>query len=142
MGFASELADHRLHNRTGRTMIWELDEGADSADRSMPSCVSERPAAPNHDSTAHDLERVEQLLERCWREIDHTELGVKLSDLVRLLEFKGKLRPAADAERTFWSMIDQMRREELARFSDAGAEDRADDTLATDHETGAQADLE
>ena len=65
-----------------------------------------------------DLDLVEQLIDRARRELDGAELNVKLADLVRLLEFKSKLQPAVDAERAFWSMIDQMRREEL---QDCGA---------------------
>jgi len=69
------------------------------------------PASPPDRS---DLARVEELLERCWRELDTTDLNVKLTDIVRLLEFKSRLRPAADAEAVFWSLINQLRREELA----------------------------
>ena len=140
MGFASQLAEHRLRRYTGQTMIWELDESADAVDQSVPPGIAESPTATEHDSSARDLELVEQLLERCWREIDHTELSVKLSDLVRLLEFKGKLRPAADAERTFWSMIDQMRREELACFGDVGGENTAGETHADSSDIDNQAD--
>ena len=64
-----------------------------------------------------DLDLVEQLIDRARRELDGTELNVKLADLVRLLEFKSKLQPAVDAERAFWSMIDQMRHEELRDYS-------------------------
>lgn len=63
---------------------------------------------------------VEDLLDRCWREVDASSLNVKLADIVRLLEFKNKLRSAADAEQTFWMMIDEMRREELGRFGLVG----------------------
>lgn len=75
------------------------------------------PATP-----AGDLRMVEQLLDRCWREIDASELNVKLTDIVRLLELKSKLSPSADAERTFWEIIDQLRVEELAEFG-ASADD-------------------
>lgn len=71
----------------------------------------DQPATP-----AGDLRMVEQLLDRCWREIDASELNVKLTDIVRLLELKSKLSPSADAERTFWEIIDQLRVEELAEF--------------------------
>jgi HEAT repeat protein len=64
---------------------------------------------------------VQQLLDRCWDELDGTELNVKLTDLVRLMELKSRLSPAADAERTFWGMIDRMRHEELAEYGDNAA---------------------
>ncbi|MBI3872160.1 MAG: hypothetical protein HY304_03675 [candidate division Zixibacteria bacterium] len=76
-------------------------------------------------SAARDLELVEQLIERCRREIDTADLNVKLTDLVRLLEFKTKLRPSVDAERAFWTMIDQMRHEELGGFGEPDFADRS-----------------
>ena len=63
-----------------------------------------------------DLEMVEDLLERCWRELGASELNAKMADIVRLLEFKNKLRATEDAERTFWAIINHIRREELSDF--------------------------
>jgi len=80
--------------------------------------AADQQSSANGNGSAHDLHMVQQLLERCWREIDASELNVKLTDLVRLLELKGKLSPQADAEQTFWSLIDQMRRDQLADFGD------------------------
>ncbi|MEW5702770.1 MAG: hypothetical protein AB1792_11145 [Candidatus Zixiibacteriota bacterium] len=104
-------------------MKWELleDDRSVDVDRSVsavpaPHEIPQRPLSS--DSSHRDLELVEQLLDRCWREIDSSDLNVKLTDLVRLLEFKEKLRPAVEAQKTFWAMVDQMRREELAQFSD------------------------
>lgn len=70
---------------------------------------------PQHSdrSVSGDLAAVERLIERCERELADNELNVKLADYVRLLEFRAKLKPAVDAEKTFWSMIADMRREEL-----------------------------
>ena len=68
-------------------------------------------------SAAHDLDAIERLIERCERELADTDLNVKLTDFVRLLEFRSKLKPAVDAEKTFWSMINDMRHEELTRWS-------------------------
>ena len=64
-------------------------------------------------TAAHDLTAIERLIERCERELSDTDLNVKLTDYVRLLEFRAKLKPAVDAEQTFWSMIHDMRRDEL-----------------------------
>ena len=63
-----------------------------------------------------DLEMVEDLLDRCWREVGASELNAKMADIVRLLEFKNKLRATADAERTFWALINHIRQEELSDF--------------------------
>ncbi len=68
-----------------------------------------------HRSVSHDLEAIEALIERCERELSDTDLNVKLTDFVRLLEFRAKLKPAVDAEKTFWSMINDMRHEELSQ---------------------------
>ncbi|MEW5875314.1 MAG: hypothetical protein AB1752_09055 [Candidatus Zixiibacteriota bacterium] len=87
------------------------EHGTDSAPIRILMDSDSPPASPADRS---DLARVEELLERCWRELDTTDLNVKLTDIVRLLEFKSRLRPAADAEAVFWSLIHQLRREELA----------------------------
>lgn len=71
-----------------------------------------------------DFEMIEELLDRCWREVDASELNVKMADIVRLLEFKNKLRNTAEAERTFWALIDRIRGEELAEFGLVSAPDR------------------
>lgn len=68
-------------------------------------------------SVSHDLAAIERLIERCERELTDTDLNVKLTDYVRLLEFRSKLKPAVDAEMTFWSMIDDMRHEELKEWN-------------------------
>ncbi len=81
---------------------------------------------------------IEDLLDRCWREVDAAALNVKLADIVRLLEFKNKLRSAADAEQTFWTMIHEMRREELDRFGNVDpAIDQSDATDPPESETPA-----
>lgn len=67
---------------------------------------------------ASDLQHVEELLERCWRELDTVDLNVKLTDLIRLLEFKHKLGPGQQAERAFWELIDEIRRDELHNYGD------------------------
>ncbi|HWO56091.1 MAG TPA: hypothetical protein VNN55_00840 [bacterium] len=70
-------------------------------------------------SIARDLAAIERLIERCEQELEGAELNVKLADFVRLLEFRAKLQPTVDAEATFWRLIDEMRREELARDTSA-----------------------
>jgi hypothetical protein len=79
-----------------------------------PPRVTMEPTQSAHGKT--DLEMVEELLDRCWREVDASELNVKMADIVRLLEFKNKLRNTAEAEQTFWALIDRIRGEELAEF--------------------------
>ena len=95
------------------------------------SAPAPAPADPSGGSR-NDLAMVEDLLDRCWREVDASSLNVKLADLVRLLEFKNKLRSAADADHTFWTMIDEMRREELDRFAVVEPVRHASDPRETD----------
>ena len=76
--------------------------------------LAESPAEQR--SVSHDLAAIERLIERCERELSDTDLNVKLTDYVRLLEFRSKLKPAVDAEKTFWSMINDMRHEELKEW--------------------------
>lgn len=73
------------------------------------------PAAAPHQSRT-DLELVEDLLDRCWQEVGATDLNPKMTDIVRLLEFKNKLRSSAEAEKTFWALINRIRHEELTEF--------------------------
>ena len=77
----------------------------------------EESAEPSARSAAHDLTAIEKLIERCERELADTDLNVKLTDFVRLLEFRSKLKPAVDAEKTFWSMINDMRHDELKNWN-------------------------
>lgn len=74
-------------------------------------------SAAEQRSVSHDLAAIERLIERCERELPDTDLNVKLTDYVRLLEFRSKLKPAVDAEKIFWSMIHDMRKEELTRWT-------------------------
>jgi hypothetical protein len=76
-------------------------------------------STPEQRSVSHDLAAIERLIERCERELSDTDLNIKLTDYVRLLEFRAKLKPAVDAEKTFWSMIHDMRREELTNWNNS-----------------------
>lgn len=119
-GFASTLALARRQNELAGDLMKSAGETLhDSAGAGIEfAWPAGHPSSTSGDGSAHDLHLVQQLLERCWREIDASELNVKLTDLVRLLELKGKLSPQAGAEQTFWSLIDQMRHEHLADFGD------------------------
>lgn len=133
-GFVAVLTSARTINRlvkNGMMSRFEFDESADgpplgavkisdvpaSAPSTAPaSVVSQGAVLPERGGSRDDLAMVEDLLDRCWREVDASSLNVKLADLVRLLEFKNKLRSAADAEQTFWTMINDIRREELRSY--------------------------
>ena len=117
------LADYRTAGRPGASRTCQAPPEL-RVPRPKPSAVSDSPlrfefadlpgSAPVQCKT--DLEMVEDLLDRCWREVGASELNAKMADIVRLLEFKNKLRATAEAERTFWALIDHIRQEELSDF--------------------------
>jgi len=75
-----------------------------------------QPVSTTEHHTRTDLELVEDLLDRCWQEVGASDLNPKMTDIVRLLEFKNKLRSSAEAEKTFWTLINRIRHEELSEF--------------------------
>lgn len=127
MTFRFELADPDTD--TPEAPVPVRSDG--SADRGEAASGDRAPVA-TPDNARRDLDMVEDLLDRCWREIDIATLNVKLADIVRLLEFKSKLRSATDAQQAFWSIINGMRREELDRFGDVNAAPTADSTQDSD----------
>jgi len=86
------------------------------------------PAPTTVHHTRTDLELVEDLLDRCWQEVGASELNPKMTDIVRLLEFKNKLRSSAEAEKTFWALINRIRREELSEFGRVTVGDQTQET--------------
>jgi hypothetical protein len=83
-----------------------------------------RPMVPSSQMQGRsDLDMVEDLLDRCWQEVGASDLNPKMTDIVRLLEFKNKLRSTAEAEKTFWALINRIRHQELSEFGLVTAND-------------------
>ena len=58
-----------------------------------------------------NLEIVEQLLALALEAIARKTPEVRLADVLKLMEFKLKLQPQADARKIFWEWIERFRRE-------------------------------
>ncbi len=62
-----------------------------------------------------DLEMLEELQKEFLQKLRDNDYEPKVADLLRLLDMKTKLKLSDDGKRKFWELIDQIRREELAR---------------------------
>ncbi len=113
-GFPACLAWSRTCNMIACEPTLRIEFGEEPEGQPEHPSQHADPASP----TTSDYARIEELLNRCWDELDGIELNVKLTDMIRLLEFKHKLASSADAERAFWRLINTIRREELAQFGD------------------------
>ncbi len=61
-----------------------------------------------------DLEILEDLKEKLYGAILNDEPPPKVGDLLKVIEMKNKLSVTAKAEKKFWDMIDEIRKEELS----------------------------
>jgi hypothetical protein len=61
-----------------------------------------------------DLLVVEQLLELALTAIEKKTPDVRLADILKLLEFKYRIKPESDAQAVFWEWIERFRREVAA----------------------------
>jgi hypothetical protein len=71
-----------------------------------------------------DLEIIEQLLDLALEAVARKTPDVRLADILKLLEFKHRLKPQADARQIFWEWIERFRRE--AANSESGIETAKD----------------
>ena len=71
---------------------------------------------------AEDLAIIEQLLTLALEAISKKTPDVRLADVLKLLEFKHRLKPQADARQVFWDWIDRFRREAAQQKQDRDAE--------------------
>lgn len=58
-----------------------------------------------------DLELIEQLLQLALEAIDRKAPDVRLADILKLLEFKQRIKPQADVRAMFWEWIERFRRD-------------------------------
>jgi len=91
------------------------------------------PARPNREQE-EDLEIIEQLLNLALEAVAKKTPDVRLADILKLLEFKHRLKPEADARDIFWEWIERFRRD--AAVSPDGSENSGEDeTPAGDCQT-------
>ncbi len=99
-GFGTQLAWERTRNRF-RSRVSHV--GTTNA-RSKLFCE-----AP--DRNDEDLDIIEQLLGLALEAINRKAPDVRLADILKLLEFKHRLKPQADARAIFWEWIERFRQD-------------------------------
>jgi len=64
-----------------------------------------------------DLDILQELLIIQYDKLKDSESEVKIGDILKIIELKHKLQMASggDAEKTFWKLIEGLRREELSK---------------------------
>ena len=66
------------------------------------------------DEKPRDIQILDNLIERFYKEVnDETIKGMKLGDLLKMIEIRRKLLPGGKDQKEFWKMIDNIRRESL-----------------------------
>ncbi len=101
-GFFREVLVARDRNRLITTAR------ASNTPRTSPVANRE---SPPHREVQEDLLVVEQLLDLALAAIEQKTPDVKLADILKLLEFKYRIKPESDAQAMFWEWIERFRRE-------------------------------
>jgi hypothetical protein len=89
----------------------------DSEEISPVASAGTNPRTPDGDDD--DLQLVEQLLTLALEAIERKVPDVRLADVLKLLEFKQRMKPQSDVRAIFWEWIERFRRE-AARTDEAG----------------------
>ncbi|GEM_PF-5527772 len=64
-----------------------------------------------------DLEKLDGLLERLYENFPANPKGVKVTDILKVIELKAKLKPdssQSEFEKLFWKLLNKIRSQELA----------------------------
>lgn len=67
------------------------------------------------DGKKSDLELLEGLIKKFFEKLEKSGFEPKAQDVIRAIQLKQKLAQASEAEKIFWEMIDQLRREEVGK---------------------------
>jgi len=67
-------------------------------------------SAPEKES---DLETLEKLQADILKRLNENDFQAKVADFLKVLDFKTKLKLSNPGKKTFWDLIDQIRKEEL-----------------------------
>jgi adenylosuccinate synthase len=62
---------------------------------------------------ASDLEFLEMLIKKMTQKLQNHSYEPKMQDALKAIQLKQKLAPASEAEKTFWELIDDLRKEVL-----------------------------
>jgi len=75
----------------------------------------------NRKKTKHNGNQIEEFLEKLikkvLRKINSKDCQPKVSDALKAIQLKQKLRKTSEAERIFWELIERIRKEELQRLN-------------------------
>jgi hypothetical protein len=66
-----------------------------------------------------DVEKLEYLKERFMSQIEENKTILKVGDFLKIIELQRKLAGSDDAQKKFWEIIEQIRREELKDDDDS-----------------------
>jgi hypothetical protein len=118
-GFGARLAHDRAINR------FRILAGCELTIAKKSDCPAEPRAAREQEE---DLEIIEQLLSLALEAVAKKTPDVRLADILKLLEFKHRLKPAVDAREIFWDWIERFRRDATVSGDD---DEAAKDELPT-----------
>jgi hypothetical protein len=62
-------------------------------------------------------EFLEKLIKRILKKINSKDYQPKVSDALKAIQLKHKLKKTSDAEKIFWELIERIRRDELKRLN-------------------------
>lgn len=62
-----------------------------------------------------DLEVIQLVIDAGVEQAGKKKLTARAADVLKAIELKQKVAPAAEGEKVFWQLIDQLRREELSK---------------------------
>jgi len=69
------------------------------------------------DGKKSDLQLLEGLIKKFFEKLEKSGFEPKAQDVIRAIQLKQKLAQASEAEKIFWEMIDQLRKEELGKYN-------------------------
>ena len=73
------------------------------------------------EDTSHNGNQIEEFLEKLIKKvlkrINSKDCQPKVSDALRAIQLKQKMRKTLEAEKIFWELIERIRKEELQRLN-------------------------
>jgi hypothetical protein len=71
------------------------------------------PGKDNHQIS--DLRLLEMLINKFIEKLEQNGFELKVQDALKAIQLKQKLAKTSEAEKIFWELIDQLRKEELSK---------------------------
>jgi hypothetical protein len=70
-----------------------------------------------HNPQISDLRLLEMLINKFIEKLEKNGFEPKVQDALKAIQLKQKLAQTSEAEKIFWELIDQLRKEELSKTS-------------------------